>query len=459
MLFDFPFYFTMQGGNQTLFRAMPTATGFVRGWRGVSGVRRLLGNFIRTVHPDLSPEFPPEARRINQRSLAELNAFVDFLESDEVRKFEEGPEAAHELPFFRALQTRLGRVVPNRVTPIHLQLPSLPASADHFEKEFAAAHLIRGAQVALEPWPFQQLFHMCTNLDSLIVNDRDNNIRTLRIIMLIFDVISLDLCSNWCQFQTHWDETQEASPSSFSERPDVSPLFTQKGAGRAAFDKLWWQQTQEELVREAIHGPDDQEVKLHVAKRVFACKYAHQLMRRYVRIKNTAKRKRRLAGLEEIVQAKIEKKFPSTPEREYEMAEKKDPVRVLQGGFHPDLVFMAAGLSDHHRREAIKRVCGMNLKQDSDFWLLENLWKAMRGTPPAVPLVIAERDYKAHENGFIQIPWDFTVLGLCDLLEEHLDTTRENLRSRREQYRTPPAPPLEVDEGKPCFVCPGMSIS
>ena len=38
-----------------------------------------------------------------------------------------------------------------------------------------------------------------------------------------------------------------------------------KGAGRAAFDKLWWQQTQEELVREAIHGPDDEEVRLHVS--------------------------------------------------------------------------------------------------------------------------------------------------------------------------------------------------
>lgn len=30
---------------------------------------------------DLSPEFPTEARRINQRSLAELNAFIDILET------------------------------------------------------------------------------------------------------------------------------------------------------------------------------------------------------------------------------------------------------------------------------------------------------------------------------------------------------------------------------------------
>ena len=37
---------------------------------------------------------------------------------------------------------------------------------------------------------------------------------------------------------------------------------------------------------------------------------------------------------------------------------RKDPLRVLQGGFHPDLVFMAPGLSESQRREAIRRVCG-----------------------------------------------------------------------------------------------------
>ncbi|CAE7546676.1 unnamed protein product [Symbiodinium pilosum] len=60
----------------------------------------------------------------------------------------------------------------------------------------------------------------------------------------------------------------------------------------------------------------------------------------------------------------------------------------------------------------------MNLASDADFWLLENLWKAMRDKPPPVPLVIAESGYKAHLAGFIQVPWDFTVDGLCDILEE-----------------------------------------
>ncbi|CAE7239083.1 Ank2, partial [Symbiodinium microadriaticum] len=348
--------------------------------RSVAGVRRLLGGFIRVVHPDLSPDFPAEAKRINQRSLAELNAYIDALESGGRRPFEEGPEVSRELPFFRALQTRLGRTVPHHVVPLHLEVPSLPAAASELDKEFAAAHLIRGAEVALQ------------------------------------------------------------TPSSqFSDRPAVAPLFTQKGAGRAAFDKLWWQQTQEELVREAIHGPNDREVRLHVAKRVFACKYGHQLMRKYWRIKDKQKRKRRIANVDALVEAKVQERFPkpATPAElrmQADDEEAKNPVRVLQGGFHPDLVFVDPDLSAEHRREAIRRVCGMNLASDADFWLLENLWKAMRDKPPPVPLVIAESNYKAVHiaSGELDAAGD-SALHLA-VLGGHLVFTRELLAASCEVH-------------------------
>ena len=48
---------------------------------------------------------------------------------------------------------------------------------------------------------------------------------------------------------------------------------------------------------------------LEVAKRVFACKYASQLMRRYQRIKNNQRRKLRIAQLDEVVEAKIREKL------------------------------------------------------------------------------------------------------------------------------------------------------
>ncbi|CAJ1356767.1 unnamed protein product [Effrenium voratum] len=235
----------------------------------------------------------------------------------------------------------------------------------------------------------------------------------------------------------------------FSERPEVPSLFSQPGASRAAFDKLWWQQTQEELVREAIHGPDDEKVKLHMAKRVFACKYAHQLMRRFLRIKNTKKRKLRIAQLDELVQSKVAEKFQGTERAaptKHGLDEREDPVRVLQGGFHPDLVFLKPGLAENQRREAIRRVCGMNLASDADFWLLENLWKAMRSVPPPVPIVIAESEYRAHGSGFIQLPFDFTVPRLCDFLEEHLDAARAALVSRKARRNPDSFRPTELME-------------
>ena len=48
-------------------------------------------SYVHGINPwhleDLSPEFPTEARRINQRSLAELNAFIDILETKILREW------------------------------------------------------------------------------------------------------------------------------------------------------------------------------------------------------------------------------------------------------------------------------------------------------------------------------------------------------------------------------------
>ena len=43
--------------------------------------------------------------------------------------------APQDLPFFRAFRTRLGRVVPQRVEPLQVTLPSLPAAAEEAEKD------------------------------------------------------------------------------------------------------------------------------------------------------------------------------------------------------------------------------------------------------------------------------------------------------------------------------------
>ena len=120
-------------------------------------------------------------------------------------------------------------------------------------------------------------------------------------------------------------------------------------------------------MRDALHGPDDATVRRHAAKKVFAAKTAAQLLRRYQKIRQKKRRKLRLAQLETVVNEQLERRFPPQEEVEEREEVKKEPVRVLQGGFHPDLVFMAPSLSELQRREAIRRICGMNLA-DAEPW-------------------------------------------------------------------------------------------
>lgn len=367
--------------------------------RHVSGVRRMLGEFIRSVHPDLTPEFPPEARRINQSSLSQLNAFVDKLEFNGTAPLEAGPEPGRELAFFRVRTTHIGRPISGRVIPLNLNLPALSVVASEMDREYVAARLIRDAELAI------------------------------------------------------------AAPSSaFTNKPQVPPIFTQKGSQNSAFKKLWGQQTQEAMVQEALYGPDNAEVRRHAAVKVYAQKVELQLLRKYQKINHNRRRKKKLASVDAKVQAKLDARFDEKPDLPEEMLlkheseeqqrqERKDATRVLRAGFHPNLVFVAPDVVGDQKREAVRRMCGMNLDSDADFWLLENLWKAMRETPPQVPIVIATSGCKAHvETGFIQLPWNFTIAELCDVLEESLDDVREGLKRRREGADvtlSPPPPPQE----------------
>merc|ERR1712136_172898 len=60
----------------------------------------------------------------------------------------------------------------------------------------------------------------------------------------------------------------------------------------------------------------------------------------------------------------------------------------------------------------------------------------------------------AHEGtGFVQVPWNFLVGELCDLLEEHLESLREGIKCRRstsgsatgtEGLHLPPVPLIDT---------------
>jgi hypothetical protein len=104
-------------------------------------------------------------------------------------------------------------------------------------------------------------------------------------------------------------------------------------------------------------------------------------------------------------------------------------IRVIESGFHPDLVFFAPDLSNEEREEGIGRVCGVNLIKESDSWLLENVWKAVRkDRTPSVPIVLSHSFQANTEGGCLEIPYDFDLEKLCDFLEDNLELVRDARR-------------------------------
>eukprot|EP00971_Amphidinium_carterae_P107245 2124588-Amphidinium_carterae.1 len=279
---------------------------FLRLVRGISGMRRLMSDFIKTVHPDLTPEFPDTARRINQASLSELNALIDKLEVTDRLSMEEGPEVGRELPFFRAYVTRAGRILPGRVSPLRLPVPALSVSASEEDREFAAVRLIRDAELVLAN-----------------------------------------------------------TSSGFADHPEVPPLFTQRGAARSGFDRLWWQQTQEEMLRMSLEGPSDEELRKQAILEVFAKKYEYRLLRRYTKIKNSSRRRKKLAAVNAKVETMLKNRFGteflSRTRDDEELENEDDPdegraaARLARTGFHPNLVFVSPTLHEEQRREAVRR--------------------------------------------------------------------------------------------------------
>jgi len=100
-------------------------------------------------------------------------------------------------------------------------------------------------------------------------------------------------------------------------------------------------------------------------------------------------------------------------------------MKLILSGYHPDLVFFRPHLSDDQRNIGLAHVCGENLETESQVWLLENVWDAMRKTStPSVPLVLSDKWDASLDGGYIEVPFDFNLNDLVDFLEDNLEPVR-----------------------------------
>lgn len=335
----------------------------------MSAIRRVIRQFYRLVHPDLMSGSPPEAISCNSRSLQELNAYIDRLESIDVQR---APFVSRKIQFFKPLVSSSGKIFPSSLRPCTVVLPSISPSADLLEKEDLSVQLIHQIEMAMES---QRMF---SNKSSMEVE--------------IEPIVS--------------------SGSSKSTRSELR--------------KIWDAEALRENIKDSIFHAIDERMSQY--KDYQSIRIYNKLFKKYSKIKNTRRRLKRFANIESEVEETLKEKniSSSLDVVDFEDPEVETKVRIIESGFHPDLVFFDPSLTEEERETGIARICGVNLSEESDLWLLENIWKAVRlEQPPAVPVVLA-RDFKQNlDGGCLEIPFEFELAQLVAFLEENLETTRQ----------------------------------
>ena len=333
-----------------------------------SSIKKLIRGFYRRVHPDLMQGCPSVAVESNTRSLKDLNAYIDRLESSETIT---APFSRRTINFFSKITNRRGAVIEGPLKPFPVVLESIPPSADILDKEEISVRLVRAIEKGMDP----------TGLFS--------------------------------------------SKSPEGER--IEPIISQKmGTGaRGELNKIWNEEALRDQIRSHLFESMDQ--RMERAKNYQSIIIYNKLVKKYSKLKNTKRRLKRWEGIAHEVQAALkEKSVPSMIDQILTNDSDDDTkVKVIESGFHPDLVFFDPELSDSEREEGIARICGINLHIESDQWLLENIWKVVRiERRPGVPVVLS-RNFEADlKGGFIFIPFDFELNPLVEFFEDNLESVR-----------------------------------
>ncbi|EER08573.1 conserved hypothetical protein [Perkinsus marinus ATCC 50983] len=330
---------------------------------------------------------PAEAAAVNARALQEVNAYVEALTSSQSH-----PVVARTVTFFKPRGKEVakgGRLRP--VMQCSFELGSIPPGADHPTREALAAHLVRDIETALlaeSPSMFSSKPLKGTQFESLMKSG--------------------------------------SVPSSKKDDP---------------WRKLWDDDTQERMFKMSLYDAEtEEERRSRVYREELFNRYLYRVARKAVKTKSEKRKMARLMDAERVAMQMVDEKLRKQAPREVDPLAAGDDddqetptefvqrkARVIEGGFHPDLVFYSPQLTDPTKRqEGISRICGLELDNDGDMWLLENVWRVVRAPPTPLPLVIGTNFEALHDKGYFEIPYNFELKDLVDFLEEHMDALKES---------------------------------
>jgi hypothetical protein len=324
--------------------------------------------FLRLVHPDVSSGQCSEAREANSNSLKELNAFLDRLSSTTKVK---SPFVSRSIQFFTPIRKRDGTLIDGSARPFDVTLPSIPPDADLFEKRALFEQLL-------------QTLKQATDFVPSILRSAQESRR-------IHNILS-------------------SSPAPDRSNP------------RDKLNLIWRDEVERNQIRDSIYASREDDVSLREYRAILE---HNKLVQRYSKISHAKKRQKKLKTIPDTVFARLVDVPIKTPSERTSDEVDDIKMKLILSGYHPDLVFFRPHLSDGQRNIGLAHVCGENLETESQVWLLENVWDAMRKTStPSVPLVLSDKWDASLDGAYIEVPFDFNLNDLVDFLEDNLEPVR-----------------------------------
>jgi hypothetical protein len=336
----------------------------------MSAIKRVIRRFYRLVHPDLMAGSAQEAVACNSKALQELNSYIDRLESSDNVK---APFVGRTINLFKPMINRKGEIIRASLRPCSVTLPSISPGADMLEKENLSVDLIRQIEAAMG--------------------------------------------------------REELFSSKSSETQEIEPIVRSSPSNRSArseLQKVWKNEALRSEIKDSIYSSIDERMSQY--REYQSIQIYNKLFKKYSKMKNAKRRAKRMSSIEsEVEDALKHKNISSSLDAVDTSPDAEIKIRIIESGFHPDLVFFASDLTEDQKETGIGQVCGVNLTSEADSWLLENVWRAVRkDRSPPVPIVLTTSGFKADvQGGFLEIPFDFLLSDLVDFLEDNLEDVRE----------------------------------
>ncbi|CDU16951.1 conserved protein, unknown function [Plasmodium yoelii] len=350
-------------------------------------VRRMLLFFYKQVHPDLSQDLPEELKKINSESLSILNSYIDILSSSD--KNENNIFVEKKLVFFKLFENSEHKIIKGRYKNIEINLQTINNNLSEEDKEHIIAKLIYDIKNSLEKIQSKNIF-----------NNNDDSMEDIENI--------IDDTSSYFHHKKKKNEKDDTIKS------------------------IWDDLMDHVKNKEALYHPSEEETKYIQEKKNYFYYIKKKLEYKYQKINHRKRRKEKLQNVNKIANKIVQDKFADIEKKKKNIKTNDEQLflnqsyKITQMGYDPNLIFFNKDINNDKKKKAIENICGINLNDDADKWLLENCLKLLKNHKIQIPIVFynGKEISLSQTFGYIYLPVDFCLNQLFTFLENNLHQAR-----------------------------------